>query len=270
MQTSDCSRQLIVGLTVTIGVIAGLSFTALNGNFFAQGKATAGNRGIDARLQSSVSGMMTAPAASIEGIWIFPLVGRLSLHQNGTKVNGFFFYQKPRGMTANINGTFQDSTFTFTSYFTLDPNGRANPPTSGILRLRPDGRTLTGFFKDKATSAVMPAYLTRDDQVPKCSIDGEWTLPGIAQLNVRQTRSQVDGRIVLTAQPDFAAILAGTFENQQLKFIWYFSHDLQGRQNPQGDGLLEVAPDCSTMVGHFRDRSNPNDTPWVLIRPNQP
>ena len=66
--------------------------------------------------------------------------------------------------------------------------------------------------------------------------------------------------------PGMTATIEGTLKGQKLDIIWYFTADPNGKQNPQGSGVLELSSDGKRMTGHFTERTSPNKIPWLLIR----
>lgn len=267
-KVSDSNRsvQIAVALITTIGVIVTALITNLDKVFLPKAKIYENQDNTRSVLPPYEQSAKPVTQPNIAGVWTFPGIGKLKIYQHGTQIKGYFFYNQPRGHTATINGTVQGSKFDFTWYFSLDLKGKSSPQGTGLLELQSDGKTMIGYFTDKSNTEAMPSTLSRDNQTPECSLAGEWTCPFIGKLIIYQNNNQITGRFTFTNPQISDRIVEGSYANQQLKFSWYNANDPNGSQNLQGKGLLEIAPDCSTMVGYYTERNNPNEMPWVLIR----
>lgn len=91
---------------------------------------------------------------ALTGNWEWEGVGSATLEQNGNEVTGLLRYYKPPGLTASLQGTFNERELTFVWWFTQGPSSLQNPQGDGTLTLSTDGRTLTGTFTDRARGAV--------------------------------------------------------------------------------------------------------------------
>lgn len=266
MSDSNRGVQIVVALITTIGLIVTAFITNLDKLVLPKAKIYEDQDDTRSVIPPHDQGIKQAAPTNIAGVWTFPGIGKLKIHQLSNQITGYFFYNQPRGLTSTIKGTVRDSKFDFTWHFSLDAKAKSNPQGSGLLELQSDGKTMIGYFTDKNVAEVMPATLSRDEKVPECSIAGEWICPGIGKLRFDQIKSQITGHCTFINPQILDRIIEGSYANQQLKFSWYNVNDPNGRQHPQGKGLLEIAPDCSTMVGYYTERSNPNEMPWVLIR----
>jgi len=267
-KVSDSNRgvQIVVALITTIGLIVTALITNLDKLVLPEAKIYEDLENTRSVIPPHDQGTRQVAPPNIAGAWTFPGIGKLKIHQLGNQITGHFFYNQPRGLTSTIKGTVRDSKFDFTWYFSLDLKGKASPQGSGLLELQSDGKTMIGYFTDKNVAEAMPAALSRDENVPECSLVGEWSCPGIGKLIIGKNTNQITGRFTFINPQILDRIVEGSFTKQQLKFSWYNANDPNGSQNPQGKGVLEIAPDCSTMVGYYAERNNPIEMPWVLIR----
>jgi len=89
----------------------------------------------------------TQPPTSVTGNWEWEGVGSATLEQNGNEVTGLLRYYKPSGLTASLQGTFNERELTFVWWFTQGPSSLQNPQGDGTLTWGTDGRTLRTYPK---------------------------------------------------------------------------------------------------------------------------
>lgn len=98
---------------------------------------------------------------SVTGNWEWEGVGAATLQQNGNEVAGLLHYYKPPGLTASLQGTFNERELAFVWWFTQGPSSLQNPQGDGTLTLSADGRTLNGTFTDRARGAVRYPWILK-------------------------------------------------------------------------------------------------------------
>lgn len=123
-------------------------------------------------------------------------------------------------------------------------------------------------FRLDRVAEIIASFLPPSGDIDTGSLAGEWN-SYFGKVTLKQSGENVTGLLVYGPGPaeGLTASLEGTFQDGNLAFAWWLTFDPNGRQNPQGKGVLELSPDGRTLAGTFTDKNNPGELGhWVLSR----